>query len=37
VMNALTPLGVRHLDMPATPSRIWQAIRAAGSQSSGQD
>ena len=30
VMNALTPLGVRHLDMPATPSRIWHAIRAAG-------
>jgi len=30
VMNALAPLGVKHLDMPATPSRIWQAIRAAG-------
>jgi carbon-monoxide dehydrogenase large subunit len=29
VMNALAPLGVRHLDMPATPARIWQAIRAA--------
>ena len=29
VMNALAPLGVKHLDMPATPSRIWQAIRAA--------
>ena len=29
VMNALTPLGVRHLDMPATPSRIWHAIAAA--------
>jgi carbon-monoxide dehydrogenase large subunit len=29
VMNALTPLGVRHLDMPATPSRVWHAIRAA--------
>jgi aerobic carbon-monoxide dehydrogenase large subunit len=33
VMNALTPLGVRHLDMPATPSRIWHAIQAAGSRS----
>ena len=31
VMNALTPLGVRHLDMPATPSRIWYAIQAAAS------
>ena len=29
VMNALEPLGVRHLDMPATPARIWQAIEAA--------
>jgi carbon-monoxide dehydrogenase large subunit len=29
VMNALAPLGVKHLDMPATPARIWAAIRAA--------
>jgi aerobic carbon-monoxide dehydrogenase large subunit len=29
VMNALAPLGVRHLDMPATPLRVWQAIRSA--------
>jgi aerobic carbon-monoxide dehydrogenase large subunit len=29
VMNALAPLGVRHLDMPATPARVWEAIRAA--------
>jgi aerobic carbon-monoxide dehydrogenase large subunit len=29
VMNALRPLGVRHLDMPATPARIWDAIEAA--------
>jgi carbon-monoxide dehydrogenase large subunit len=29
VVDALAPLGVRHLDMPATPQRIWQAIRAA--------
>ena len=27
VMNALAPLGVTHLDMPATPARVWQAIR----------
>ena len=26
---ALAPLGVRHLDMPLTADRIWQAIRAA--------
>ena len=29
VMNALAPLGVTHLDMPATPARVWGAIRAA--------
>jgi carbon-monoxide dehydrogenase large subunit len=29
VMNALAPLGVTHLDMPATPSRVWEAIRKA--------
>jgi len=29
LMDALRPLGVRSLDMPATPERIWQAIRAA--------
>ena len=28
VMNALAPTGVTHLDMPATPARIWAAIRA---------
>ncbi|MCL2428433.1 MAG: xanthine dehydrogenase family protein molybdopterin-binding subunit [Alphaproteobacteria bacterium] len=30
IMNALEPLGVRELDMPATSERIWQAIQAAG-------
>jgi carbon-monoxide dehydrogenase large subunit len=29
IMNALAPLGVRELDMPATSERVWQAIRAA--------
>ena len=32
VMNALAPLGVRHLDMPATPARVWEAIRKARDQ-----
>jgi aerobic carbon-monoxide dehydrogenase large subunit len=32
VMNALAPLGVRHLDMPATPARVWEAIRKARRQ-----
>jgi carbon-monoxide dehydrogenase large subunit len=29
VVDALSPLGIRHLDMPATPYRIWAAIQAA--------
>ncbi|MDW8397051.1 MAG: xanthine dehydrogenase family protein molybdopterin-binding subunit [Acetobacteraceae bacterium] len=29
VVDALSPLGVTHLDMPLTPLRVWQAIRAA--------
>jgi carbon-monoxide dehydrogenase large subunit len=27
VIDALAPLGVKHLDMPATSQRIWQAMR----------
>ena len=29
VMNALGPLGIHHLDMPLTPSKVWHAIRGA--------
>ena len=29
VLDALRPLGVEHVDMPLTPSRVWSAIRAA--------
>jgi len=29
VMDALSPLGVRHLDMPALPEKLWRAIAAA--------
>jgi carbon-monoxide dehydrogenase large subunit len=29
VVDALRDLGVRHVDMPATPQRVWQAIRSA--------
>ena len=29
VADALSPFGVRHLDPPFTPSRVWAAIRAA--------
>lgn len=29
VIDAVAHLGVRHLDMPCTPERVWQAIEAA--------
>ena len=33
VVAALQPYGLRHLDMPATPERVWQAIQAARAES----
>jgi carbon-monoxide dehydrogenase large subunit len=30
VVDALSHLGVRHIDMPLTPERVWAAIQAAG-------
>jgi len=27
VVDALEPFGVRHVDMPVTPARVWEAIR----------
>jgi carbon-monoxide dehydrogenase large subunit len=30
VVDALSHLGVRHLDMPLTPWNVWEASRAAG-------
>ena len=32
LLDALAPLGVRHIDMPATPERVWQAMRATASR-----
>lgn len=29
VCDALSPLGIRHVDMPCTPERVWDAISAA--------
>jgi aerobic carbon-monoxide dehydrogenase large subunit len=29
VVDALAPLGIRHLDMPLTPERVWRAMQAA--------
>ena len=28
VVDALAPYGVKHIDMPATPLRVWEAIQA---------
>ena len=29
IIDALTPLGVDHIDMPATPQRVWETINRA--------
>jgi len=29
IVDALADLGVEHVEMPATPERVWNAIRAA--------
>ena len=29
IVDALAELGVEHIEMPATPARVWQAIRTA--------
>ena len=33
ILDALAELGVTHIDMPATPERVWRAIRLARSSS----
>jgi carbon-monoxide dehydrogenase large subunit len=30
VVDALSHLGVRHVDMPASPQRVWRALQSAG-------
>ena len=34
IADALSEYGIRHLDMPATPYRVWNAIREARSAQS---
>ena len=29
ILDALAPLGVENISMPATPNRVWQAIQAS--------
>jgi carbon-monoxide dehydrogenase large subunit len=33
VVDALSPLGIRHLDLPFTPERVWRAIQDKGGRS----
>ncbi len=30
VIDALAPLGIKHIDMPLTPEKIWRAIQSMG-------
>ncbi len=32
LVDALSPLGIRHIEMPATPERLWRAIQQAGAK-----
>ncbi len=32
VLDALAPFGVKHIDMPLTPERVWRALQAARGQ-----
>jgi aerobic carbon-monoxide dehydrogenase large subunit len=32
VVDAVAHLGVRHIDLPCSPERVWRAIRSAGSR-----
>ena len=36
VVNALSDKGVKHIEMPATPERVWQAIKVAKSEKARQ-
>jgi carbon-monoxide dehydrogenase large subunit len=31
VVDALSHLGIRHIDMPTTPHRVWNTIQGAAS------
>ena len=35
VVDALADFGVRHMDMPATPEKVWQAIQTAKARPAG--
>jgi carbon-monoxide dehydrogenase large subunit len=29
IIDALSEYGIRHVDMPVTPEKVWRAIKAA--------
>jgi carbon-monoxide dehydrogenase large subunit len=31
-VDALSVYGIRHIEMPATPERVWRAIKEANKQ-----
>jgi aerobic carbon-monoxide dehydrogenase large subunit len=35
VVDALEPYGVRHADMPLTPSRVWEAMQTGRATNGG--
>ena len=35
VMDALSPLGIDHIDIPLTPAKVWQAIQTAQRRNGG--
>ena len=36
VADALGPLGIKHIDMPLTPERVWRAITASTQRQQGE-
>jgi carbon-monoxide dehydrogenase large subunit len=38
ICDALSPLGIKHVDMPASPDRLWKQIQQArGASSNGRE
>jgi carbon-monoxide dehydrogenase large subunit len=35
ICDALSPLGIKHVDMPASPDRLWKQIQQARARSNG--
>ena len=35
IADALSPFGIRHLEMPATPEKVWRAIQESRAEAWG--